>query len=54
MAYPKQSFGDYVKHTYRKHNQEADHMAKLGEERVSNVTVKTVKKDRDVYSDTGR
>ena len=32
VAYPVRKIGDHVKHTYRKHNREADHTARLGAE----------------------
>ena len=38
-AYPVQNMGDYVRHSYRKHNQETNHMASLRAEGGMNVTV---------------
>ena len=32
IAYPVGEFDDYMKHIFREHNQEADHLANLGTE----------------------
>ena len=39
VAFPESQIDDYVKHIFREHNQEADHLANLGAEGQRKVTV---------------
>ena len=39
VAFLVTQIDDYVKHIFRKHNQEADHLANLGAEGLRKITV---------------
>ena len=41
VAHPVGQVDDYVKHVFREHNQEADHLANLGAEDQGKVSVET-------------
>ena len=45
--YPVAQIDDYVKHIFREHNQEADHLANLGTEGQKEVTIEGVKNTED-------
>ena len=39
IAYPVAQIDDYVKHIFREHNQEADHLANLGAEEQRKIMI---------------
>ena len=50
IAYTEAQMGDFVKHIFREHNQEADHLANLGADGQWEITTDGVKEHRGLES----